>query len=441
MNYIRSFFQKQYNDIKVGGKNEFFKKLSILIKYIFFIFLSPIYFFFYIFIRLLSPFYLIRIQRMPTTNFGNFAAYPAVYYCKKKFAIDQPKQKFLDLFYISIQDKIYNRQLAKMWKRKLIFLSPYILEPISYLNKFFSGWQKHTVEILYSKLERDVKNLLNKCQPLEFTKEEENMGQSCLLKFGLNKDDKFVCLAVRDSAYQSRKVPLSKEELSYQDYRNNNIDDFILASEELTKRGYFVFRMGVVVNKPFKTKNKKIIDYANSNLRNDFMDIYLASKCTFCISTGLGFDDVPHIFNKHIALISVPVGDLRTFSNKFLLLTKNHYFKKEKRNLSLSEIFSYGVGLAYETQTFQKKGIELIDCSPQEISNFVLEMEEKIKSINDFDKEDEILQRKFKEVFIKNYKKYGFSRTRFSKNLLLHDDVIRSSFSKNFLKKNRDWLN
>ena len=37
---------------------------------------------------------------------------------------------------------------------------------------------------------------------------------------------------------------------------------FLLAAEELTKKGYYVFRMGVVADKLFKSDNPKIIDYA-----------------------------------------------------------------------------------------------------------------------------------------------------------------------------------
>jgi len=87
-----------------------------------------------------------------------------------------------------------------------------------------------------------------------------------LKKFGLKDNDKFVCLVVRDSAYQLKKMSAELRDWSYHDYRNFNLDNFVLAAEELTKRGYYVFRMGVVANKPFKTDNPKIIDYVNTKL-------------------------------------------------------------------------------------------------------------------------------------------------------------------------------
>ena len=82
------------------------------------------------------------------------------------------------------------------------------------------------------------------------------------------------------------------------------------------------------------------------------MDIYLGAKCSFCLSTGYGFDSIPYIFKRPIAIMSLPVGDLRSHSEKFLLLTKHHILKKEKRKLSLSEIFSHGVAYAMKTEIF-----------------------------------------------------------------------------------------
>ena len=91
-------------------------------------------------------------------------------------------------------------------------------------------------------------------------------------------------LYVRDGAYQLQKFKARERDWSYHDFRHTDINNFLLAAEELTKKGYYVFRMGVVVEKKFQTKNPKIIDYANSTLRSDFMDVYLGAKCSFCIS-------------------------------------------------------------------------------------------------------------------------------------------------------------
>ena len=81
-----------------------------------------------------------------------------------------------------------------------------------------------------------------------------------------------------------------------------------MAAEELAKRGYYVFRMGVNVLKPLKSSNSKVIDYANLQIRSDFMDIYLAAKCSFCVSTFAGFDEICHDFRKPLVYTNaVPI--------------------------------------------------------------------------------------------------------------------------------------
>ena len=57
-------------------------------------------------------------------------------------------------------------------------------------------------------------------------------------------------------------------------------------------------------------------------------------------------------------------------------MTKHHYLINEKRKLSLSEIFSHGLAYTYDSNDFKKKGIELIDYTPEEIKEFILEMTE-----------------------------------------------------------------
>jgi hypothetical protein len=132
-----------------------------------------------------------------------------MYHCKKKLEIDFPKTKYIDFVYIDNKDKIYNKQLAKMWKKKFNFFPWYLLYPLDMSMKFLPGWQTHSIKILssYYAKEKDIDNLVEKYQPLEFTNEEKKYGKKILSKFGLKEQDKFVCLIVRDSAYQKKKYP------------------------------------------------------------------------------------------------------------------------------------------------------------------------------------------------------------------------------------------
>ena len=65
----------------------------------------------------------------------------------------------------------------------------------------------------------------------------------------------------------------------------------------MTDNGYYIFRMGQKVSKPFSINNEKFIDYATLGIRTEFLDIFLAANCEF-LSTGSGLDSVSRIFNK-----------------------------------------------------------------------------------------------------------------------------------------------
>ena len=203
---IITFAKRQIVDIKTYGIFELFRKFYLLSKLIAMIPIYIIAIIPFVIIRLVSPWFIIRILRLPAENFGDFVQFTAMFYCKKKLNIDQPKKKHLDLVYIHYKDKVFNKQLAKMWKRKLNFLSGYLLHPISVLIKLIPGWKIHSLEYLYNQRVRNIDDLLAECQPLEFTVKEEIYGQDKLKEFGLKNKDKFVCLDVRDDSYQLKKI-------------------------------------------------------------------------------------------------------------------------------------------------------------------------------------------------------------------------------------------
>jgi len=408
VNKISTFISKQITDIKNYGTLELFRKFNLVIKLLFNI---PIYIVAIIpcvIIRLIRPWIVVRIEHLSVINFGALVRHTAIYYLEKKQKINQPTKKCIDLFYVHPSDKIYNKQIIKMWKRKLNFLSGHFLNPIDKVNELIPGWKIHKIEVTNRSMKQHKANsLIEKYQPLNFTSKEEIYGKEILKKFGLSENDKFVCLAVRDEAYQLKKVSARFKDWSYHDHRNFDINNFIMAAESLAERGYYVFRMGVVVKKALNTKNNKIIDYANSNLRSDFMDVYLGAKCTFCISTGFGFEEVPFVFRRPIALIQCPFGDIGkifAYSDKFLVLTKHHILEKENRELSLSEIFSHGVAYAERSKIFGERGIKLVDNTPEEIKDLVIEMANNLESKKKLNNEENQLQKNFKNLFAYNIK-------------------------------------
>lgn len=428
-------FKKHIQQIQKGGIVVVVKKLRSL----FYLILQiPIYLISVptvIIIRLIRPWFLIRWQELVSSRIGHFAANTELYCCERDAGINTPSQRYLDVFYL--RKYVCNRQLEKMWRRELTMLPRWLLFPLFIVNRFISrfvsGGNYH--EIGNTNSDRDVYNLLDQSKPhINFTDDEEVEGKKMLTKFGISQDAKFVCLLVRDSGYLDRHKKYEYlKRWSYHSYRDGDIDKYVLAAEELARRGYYVFRMGAKVEKPIKSSNPKIIDYANSKIRSDFMDIYLGAKCRFCISTAAGFDEIPTIFRKPIAYTGhMPIAHINTHNKETLILTKHHINKRNQKELTVSEIFSSNVALCFSSADFELNGIKLEDNSPKEIRDLAIEMDERLNGNWNETEEDILLQKKFWLIFKKNIKNLNLKKPIHGK--------IKSKFGAKFLRENQNWI-
>ena len=433
------YINKHFKQIKQGGILVVLKK----IKSLFFLILHlPIYLISIpsiILIRLISPWFLIRWNELYSNRIGHFAKETELYCCRRDAKIGIPLQSYVDIFFL--HKYVSNKQLEKMWKRSLIILPRWLLYPLfrvnRYINTFIKGGDHHEIK---NNTMRDVHNLLEKFKPhINFTNDEKIKGKNLLTKLGVPQDAKFVCLNVRDSAYLDRYKKSTLRDWNYHSYRDADIDKYVLAAEELARRGYYILRMGVKVLKPLKSSNPKIIDYVNSAIRSSFMDIYLGAECNFCISTATGFDDIPSIFRKPIAYSSLtPFGLTINHDEKSLILTKHHISKKFKRRLTVSEIFLSNVALCEKTEEYEKNGIELEENSPEEIRDLVVEMDERLNGCWIEKKEDSLLQKKFWSIYEENVKRMKLSDPSIPNEPLY--GKIKSRFGAKFLRENKNWI-
>ncbi len=356
-------------------------------------------------ILLLRNFVIIRFFSVNTNRIGHLSIGPEMYFYKKNNKKDN--RKYYDISFY--QTMISNTTLSKMWKSKLNVYPNYFIFPIFFFLKFFSKYFYFLKIHIYNPPKGgwdyglvDDNNYLDKFPPqLKFSENEINLGVEELKKFGLNKKDKFVCFIVRDNAYLKNIYP--KKNWSYWSYRDYDIDKFALAAEELTKLGYFVFRMGKLTKKKLKTNNKMIIDYSNSNFKNDFLDIYLGANCEFCLTTDVGFDQVPFIFRRPLASITDPIAFIKFSSKKFLTMFSTYYSVDENKKLSLKEIFDYNVAYIQRTQDLSNNKVKLLQPDENQIKNFVIDMVNYIK--NDFKllQNEEQLQSDFLKIYKKKF--------------------------------------
>ena len=354
---INIFINKQILDLKKGGVKKLFIKILVMFKLLI-CFINPFYYLailLVIFFRLISVFFIVRIGYLNSVKIGHFSMNTELYFCKRDAGINVPDKPYIDFFYF--EKYICNKQLSSMWKKKLNILPHFFLFPIHRVNKivnfFVPGGHKHEVhsnDNIYQlknlerlkkiSTHRDIYNLLEKTEPyLHFTDKEIKKGEILLRNLGVPEKAKIVCLVIRDKAYLNKNFNYEGANWNYHNYRDQNIENYLLAAEELAERGYYVFRMGKIVSTKMNSTNPKIIDYANLRERSDFLDIYIAYKCKFCIRTA-GFGGITQIFRKPSIYIEGPAADLTAEDPNSLLLLPNYYLIKEKKNFHFQKYLS-----------------------------------------------------------------------------------------------------
>lgn len=268
-----------------------------------------------------------------------------------------------------------------------------------------------------------------------FDKERNYQGMSFLKKHGYN-NNKIVCILVRDK-YFKKKYSNQNKNWSYHNYRNANIETYRKGINYLLKKKYFVIRIGRGSEKKLYFKNKNYLDYSSINVKDDFLDFWIISKCFFCVTTGSGVDEACSLYKRPILDTNFfPIGVARHGQNQCISIFKKILVKKKKIFLTLSELieldkknFSIFKSFhVYQTKKF-KNNFTLIDNSSNEIL-------EAIKEI------DTRLNKKFFETKknLQNQKKFW---SIFKKSNVFADHIkkvdINSRIGKSFLKSN-DWI-
>jgi len=383
---------------------------------------------------LVRPIILLRIGNLLSSRLGHFAANTELYLCEKYSGKSTNRRFSFDFFYY--QDVICNEQLNTMWKRSIVILPrsfSTILVRLEYLFKVLSGFfpfiGAHIVNTVSS--DRDIYGLLDESPiNLKFTKKEKSKGLSELIKLGVPKDSKVVLLCVRDNAYL--KSVNNTKEWDYHNYRNSNIDNYVLAAEQLAKMGYYVIRMGVSVNKSLDSNNPKVIDYAFNGMRSEFMDIYLASICDFVISTGNGGDALAvTCFRKPSVFVNYcPILDFFTPKSNSLSITKHHISIENNKELSFKEIISNNVGSCQHSECFEQNGVILTENTPEEIRDVAIEMANRLSGSWNSMKIDTELQSRFWDIFPNQQLVNG----------KIHHGKINLTFGSKFLRDNAWWV-
>jgi len=281
----------------------------------------------------LAPVALIRMGR-PIEAIGHQNQDTWMYLLQRLNSMTPPSLDYLDY-----RTKAANGVATRMWDRSIRFLA---LDPA--LDKTRTGQAAAALSgaVLFShrhKIEfadgRDDHNMFQRGDlPWPFTIKEMAFARKNLAEMGVPADARIACLLVRDSMYdrEKRVTPYIYP------HRNADINAYQPGMEFLASQGWYVLRMGSVVEKSLAWRSEKIIDYA-LEFRTEFMDVWLMLQCGMVVSTGAGLDSIATMVRKPLVYTNFPnvYWSLPNYSSLFIL--HKHFFKKPERR----ELTKYGM--------------------------------------------------------------------------------------------------
>jgi putative glycosyltransferase (TIGR04372 family) len=352
---------------------------------------------FVIIIVLLSPFVVIRFGLIRSDRIGHFVSDVEAYLCIQDTKSFQRKEIHL----IGCPGPTSNTQIFAMWRRAFRIMPFYrIWSLLDESCRFWTRSKRYHLQL--AELINDFYLIPTGKQHLFFAKKELELGKDILQKLGIPIGAPWVCFHNRDPSY----IDLTwKTRKSYHDYRNFTISSMRDAAEELTRRGYYVVRMGSVADEPFSTSNYKIIDYSFSSLRSDFMDVFLLANCFAHIGSDSGIADIPYSFRRPISYVNFSSTLIEIILKRKLaypFLIKRLRNKATGKLISLQQMYDLGLENACRTQDFEMAGVEVVDNTSDEIRDLAIEMIERINGNWVVNAEDKDLQSCFWAVVEKS---------------------------------------
>ena len=265
-----------------------------------------------------------------------------------------------------------NKQLAKMYRRRLILLGKNQLllgEFLSYVRPIGRITTKNPLE----RYEKMFETWNSGSPSLKFTKKEEAKGRELEEKLFNGESPPFICFAIQSSIYREKIDGVeTKFYGSLHDDPFSSIaglENYIPVIRELTSSGIAVVRMGFLEEERLPPGLGPLaIDYA-FDFRSEFGDVWLHSKCMFSLAGAAGSHWFGATFNRP-TLITDAYAIRATYHNRDLLIPQRGWIPGEDRYLTFSEIANSE--WARDIELLEK--IELLKNTPEEIMDATSEM-------------------------------------------------------------------
>jgi len=321
-----------------------------------------------------------------------------------------------------------NPHFLNYWRRYITVISDpvaieYLLPLVRYLEDPL-GWgvvcggklllHASAAAMLYKQWEEEKRPPL-----LTLWRDDYERGWGRLKLMGVPEGAWFVGLHVREAGF--------KDGGGIQDlFRNADIETYLLAMKTIVARGGWVIRMGNPTMKRLPAM-ERVIDYAHSDFRSDWMDVFLCAQCRFFINTSSGLGAVAAAFGVPYVLTNYLPTCTVLFSSQDLFIPKLCWSKDQDRYLTFEELMSHPVSTSCLQHQYDQMNLETIDNLPDEINDLITEMLDRLDGEPRYSAEDERLQRRFRTLTALMGTLYGLDN--FPINCKIGRDFLRKHAS------------
>ena len=306
------------------------------------------------------------------------------------------------------ENGVANRALLDYWSRYVtVVRAPLIRRALEGLYRFrrlryCEDVARYLVAINSTAQFVEVQRLWgNRAPLLTLTAADLERGREALVRLGVPPGAPFVCFHGREGGYSPHDEHLHS-------FRNNSIENFLPAMQALGKRGIWSIRLGDPSMRPLPAL-EHVVDYARSNERTDWLDLYLCAQCRFFVGNTSGLFLVPTAFGVPCCLTNlIPFSAAPAFGTPHDLgIPKLLWSENEQRHLGFREILDSPIGDFRFSELYREHGLRPVENSAEDVLDLVLEMTDRIDGRLTYTSQDEALQAHFKALLKPGHMSYG----------------------------------
>lgn len=354
-------------------------------------------------IKIAYPLIRIRIGLLNYARIGHLATNTEL--CIRRMSVASNESKDLKIFFSGTPPA--NRQLLDMIRRRLTVVENHYLYEI--LESIYQRTNEDKVWINLRQSGYGLWDEWNAVGPqLSFTEDEHRRGSEVLDSLGFSSNDTFVCFCARDKAYLDQNHSWrTRQEWSYHDYRNNDINKYMDGARFLADSGITAIRMGSVVEDDLDETYPGIIDYSKYH-RSDFSDVYLTAHCKFFLGDTGGLFGIPTIFGVPFAAVNLTPLRIVPRTPLDIFIPKKYRYISTQKIITFKELIKLGAHDWGRTDKYIDAGIEVIENTSEEILDLVMEMNARIDDTWVTNDGDEELQIRYRDLFSSDHPTFGF---------------------------------